>query len=125
MAAEFALVVPLFITMLFGSIEYGYVFAGYSSMQSAARLVLRQVAANTVGVDAAAAATKSHLPPWVAGASTVSVTQSDAANPLSNRIRITVQAPVTGMTPLAVFTQLTPWTVSADVSMTQELPFDQ
>mgnify|MGYP003387228194 CR=1 FL=1 len=119
-AAEFALALPLFTAMIFGIVEYGIVFFVYADMQASAVSVARQVAVNDLGVDAAVAATKAKLPSWVVDASTVTVSQSNAGDPSSNIISINVQAPVTGATPLALFTLIAPWTMDVTGSVSQE-----
>ena len=122
-AAEFALVLPLFVAIVFSIMEYGIVFFVYVAMQASTVSVARGLAVNDISVANAAAATKAKLPSWVAGSSTVTVTQSNAANPSVNVISINVDAPVAKATPLALFTLVTPWTMHVVSSVSQERPY--
>ena len=99
-AAEFALVAPLLFSMTLGVIEYGFVFYGYSSMQYAANNVARAIAL------------------------TVTAQKSNAADPSTSNILVRVVANASNTTPLHIFTNAFPLTLTADVAVKQELPYD-
>lgn len=75
-AAEFALIVPLLATLLFGVLQFGFAIYTYSAMETAARTGARQIAFGT-NTATAEAATRAALPGWVAGAATVSSIAND------------------------------------------------
>jgi Flp pilus assembly protein TadG len=123
-AAEFALTLPLFIALVFGTIEYGIVFFVYADMQASALSVARQVAVNDLDPSRAVAVTKAKLPGWVVGASTVTVSQSNAADPSSNVISINVRAPAVRASPVSIFTRVVPWTINVTASANQERRYE-
>lgn len=86
-AAEFALVVPLLATMLFGVLQFGFAIYTVNAMETAARTGARQM---VFGTDFAAAesATRAALPSWVAGDATISSVVDD-----DGLARMTVSVP--------------------------------
>ena len=75
-AAEFALIVPLLATLMFGVLQFGFAIYTYNAMETAARTGARQIAFGT-NTAAAEAATRAALPDWVAGAATVTSVAND------------------------------------------------
>lgn len=122
-AVEFGLVMPLFIGMFLGMIEYSAVFFTYGAMQSAARDVTRQVAVNTLLPGSAEAEVKGRLPKWAQGDVTVLVSQSAPANPAINVITTTVELPIAKATPISFYTKAQTTEIGSTVEMKQELPF--
>jgi Flp pilus assembly protein TadG len=122
-AAEFAMVSPILIGLMFGTVEYGLMLYSYSSMQAAARDVTRQVAVNTLPVGSAQAELKSRLPGWMRNDATISVTQTTPANAATNVYTTTVSVSSAKATPLTFFTRAAPFTLQTEVEMKQELPF--
>lgn len=122
-AVEFALVVPVLFAFFFGMIEYGFVYFTYGTMQAAARDVVRQMAVNTIDADDGEAEVRSRLPDWAFGDAAITVTQTDATNPITNIYQIDVEVPVSSATPMAFFSRAQSSNVHTRVQMKQELPF--
>ncbi|MFN7177451.1 MAG: TadE/TadG family type IV pilus assembly protein [Thermaurantiacus sp.] len=122
-AAEFGLIAPLFTFLLLGAIEFGCLFFAYSAMQFGATIVTRDMAVNVIDEAEARANVRAFLPPWVRDSATVNVVQSDPFNSTTNLIRMQVQASSLQATPLPLFTRVSPWTITADVTLKQELPY--
>lgn len=122
-AVEFALVMPLFIGMFMGMMEYSTVYFTYGTMQSAARDVTRQLAVNTLLPGQAEAAVKNRMPGWAKNYVTVLVKQSAPANPATNVITTDVALPIGNATPIAFYTKAQTGDIGTTVEMKQELPF--
>lgn len=75
-AAEFALIIPLLVTFLFGVLQFGFAIYTYTAMETAARTGARQMAFGT-STATAEAATRAALPGWVADEATVSSIEDD------------------------------------------------
>jgi Flp pilus assembly protein TadG len=122
-AFEFALITPLLIGFVIGTLEYGFVLFSYSSMQLGADYGARQVSVNTSAAATIAAQVKSKLPTWLQPAVNVSITQTDLTDARKNLIRVRVTALASDATPINFFTTTVPWTLSTEVAVVQELPF--
>ncbi|WP_310474217.1 pilus assembly protein [Sandarakinorhabdus sp.] len=75
-AAEFALIVPLMATMMFGVLQFGFAIYTVNAMETAARTGARQMVFGT-NFAVAEAATRAALPGWVASGATVSSVVDD------------------------------------------------
>ena len=64
-AAEFALVIPVFATIAFGALQVGLLTFAYNTMVSIARDDVRAMSVCSLGAEAAKAAALQRLPPWV------------------------------------------------------------
>lgn len=98
-AAEFALIVPLLATLMFGVLQFGFAIYTYNAMETAARTGARQIAFGTNPV-AAEAATRAALPDWVAGAASVTSIADDDG---FTRLTVTVpgsSAALLGLVPM-------------------------
>lgn len=124
-AFEFALVSPLLFSILLGTLEFGFVLFSFSSMQLGTDIAARGISVNTaVGTNAQAeAAVRAALPSWLRSSVTVTVSQTDLADPRKNLIRVRATADAEDATPLPMFTRAVPWTMSTEVAVVQELPF--
>ena len=122
-AAEFGLVMPLFLGMFMGMVEYSFVYFTYGSMQAATRDVTRQMAVNTISVGDAESKVKGRLPGWVRNDATVTVTQSAPGNPATNVFTIEVDVPISKASPFRFYTIAQTGDIAASVQMKQELPF--
>jgi Flp pilus assembly protein TadG len=122
-AAEFGLVMPLFISMFMGMVEYSFVYFTYGAMQSATRDVTRQLAVNTLSTAQATGEVKDRMPAWARSAVTVLVTSTTPANPATNVITVRVDVPIGDSSPLSFFTRTQSGSISSSVEMKQELPF--
>ena len=122
-AAEFGLVMPLFIGMFMGMVEYSFVYFTNGSMQAAARDVARQVAVNTVPAANAETVLKARLPGWARDNATVLLTQSAPGNPATNVYTMEVDVPISKASPFRFYTAAQTGDIAASVEMKQELPF--
>ncbi len=122
-AAEFALIVPVLTSMLFGTLEFGTLIFSYSAMQAAARDVTRQVSVNVMPPSAAEDAIRARAPAWVRDSMEVTLQQTAPGNPSTNVYVTRVVAPAKAATALAFFTRATDWNLVTEVEMKQELPF--
>lgn len=122
-AFEYALVAPLLFVMIFAIIEYGFVFYGYSSMQFGANQAARSIAVNRIATSGASDAVNAYLPSWMPP-STVTVTNTLPTDATRSWIQITATAPASSTTPIRVFTSVIPLTLTANVAVKQELPYD-
>jgi hypothetical protein len=124
-AAEFALILPVLTSMIFGALEFSSIFFSYSALQSAARDVTRQVAINTIEVGQAEAAVQERVPGWMRQDVEVRIVQTSPADITANVIRLTAEVPATSATPLRFFTKSTDWDLQTVVEMKQETPFEE
>jgi Flp pilus assembly protein TadG len=124
-AAEFALIIPVLTSMIFGALEFSSIFFSYSALQSAARDVTRQVAINTIEVGAAEAAVRARVPGWMRDEVDVQIVQSAPADITANVIQLTAEVPATSATPLKFFTKSADWDLQTVVEMKQETPFEE
>ncbi|GGE07346.1 hypothetical protein GCM10011529_12200 [Polymorphobacter glacialis] len=115
---------PLLMALFFGALEYSFILFSFSSMQFGANVVSRRLSVNKVTIANVPARVKTYLPGWFASRATVSVTQSDPANPRTNVIKVRVTLPATAATPIALFTRNASWTLIADASLNQEIPYE-
>lgn len=122
-AAEFALVLPLLTTLLLGIIEFGTVFYSYSAMQFAASSAARQMAVNVADQATAISAARDVLPGWARDDVAITVVQSDPADPNRNVIRVRMVADAQAMATIGMITRMVPWSLTADASIKQELPY--
>ncbi len=111
------------IAMLMGTLEYGLIIFSYSSMQTAARDVARQVSVNTISVAAAEDAAKQKVAPWMRDDVNVSISESASGDPATNVITMQLDVPASKAAPVSFFSKAADWTLSTQVEMKQELPF--
>lgn len=122
-SVEAAIVFPVLIALALGIMEFGLMIFTFSSMQTAAREVTRQMSVNFTTQAAAEAAVRARLPAWSADAASIVVTQTAPATPQVNVITIEVTMPATEATPVTFFTNMADaWTLRTEVIMKQELP---
>ncbi len=120
---EFALIIPLFMTLIFGVIEMGAVFFSYSTMQHQASRVARSVAVNTKAQSTAIADLKAAMPGWARDYVTVTITQSAPTDPNINLIQVRVALGSDHASPVTLLGSVSPWPLVANVTMKQELPY--
>ena len=75
-AAEFALVLPLFLLFLFGTAQYGFMLYTYNNMQQAAREGVRALAVEDATATDAETIAENQLVGWASGA-TVAAEDTD------------------------------------------------
>lgn len=116
---EFAVVLPLLLTILFGIIEYGYVFMVRQSLQQAAREGCRLAILQT-SVPPYANVTQridDTMAPTLMTTYTVSMTHATAANPVES---ITVSIPYSDVSLVGGFFGFANYTLSGNCSMRKE-----
>lgn len=120
-AVEFALVIPVLLTLVLGIVEFGMIVYTYNASTHAARLVARQLATNRITTAQASDTAKANLPNWVKTSATVTVNQSNAANPNANDFTVDIKIPASAAAPshflLFAYSSLT---INPVVTMQQE-----
>lgn len=122
-AAEFAIVLPILVGLLFGTVEFGLLLFSYSSMQSALRDVTRQVAVNTISVATAENSIRARLPGWMRQDAVITINQTTPGNPATNVYTGSVSVIANQATPLSFYTRASDWSMQTTMEMKQELPF--
>lgn len=116
---------PLLIALAVGVVEFGLILFSYGALQTATRETTREVAVNFIAPTdtAAAAAVRSRVPSWMAGATSVTVRQSAPGVPETNVVTVTAQLPVRAATPVRFFSLAgDDWLLRSEVIMKQEPP---
>jgi Flp pilus assembly pilin Flp len=122
-AAEFGLIAPLLFTLILGAIEYGGLLLSYSSMQFGGTVVTRALAVNDPALGDPETAVKGYLTPWSRGSVDVVVDETAPGFVETNLVRMRLEVPATEATPLPLLTRIVPWTLTATITMKQELPY--
>jgi Flp pilus assembly protein TadG len=120
-AVEFALLLPVLVTIVFGIIEFGLIIFTLNTAESAARDATRQLATNRITASQAQSVVLQQLPRWVTAGTSVLVSQTAPSDPSNNRFTTDVSFAAKSATP----TNLLSWaygstTLHAKVSMQQE-----
>ena len=100
-AVEFALIMPVFVAVTFGAIEFSLIFFTYNAAAHAAWDVTRQLAANQLSTTQASSTALAELPSWVRSSATVT-NSSSSTDPNTNRFTVTVSFPAKAATPTNV-----------------------
>ncbi len=100
-AVEFALIVPVFITMVMGCIEFSLIFFTYNAAGHAAWDVTRQLALNEITSAQVSTTALAELPSWVRSRATVT-SSSSSTDPNTNRFTVVVSFPASAATPTSV-----------------------
>lgn len=117
-AVEMAVVTPLMLTMLFGIIEFGWLFTVRSTMVNAAREGARLGALEGVSVSEVTERTRNYLAPMhLDGSCTIYVTEPTEEDPIVN-VRVTV--PRSQVSLLGNFFGWTTGTIEGEASMRRE-----
>ncbi len=98
-AIEFALIMPVLLTLVFACLEFGMIAYTYNATGSVARDAARQMAINQLLPENVDAYVRSKLPNWIRQDAQLAVTQSDEDDPKLNRFTLDVQFPATSATP--------------------------
>jgi len=122
-AFEFALVTPLLFSLVMSGLEFSFVLFSYSSIQQGTDFAARRISVNTALATDASNLVRSKLPAWLRPFVSVTVTQTNVTDARQNVIRVTSTAPANKATPIALFSNAFPWTLSTQVVIAQELPF--
>jgi Flp pilus assembly protein TadG len=108
-AAEMALLLPLLFLMLFGVVQLGFAIYTFNAMQNSARTGARLVVFGSAPA-AAVTAVRGQLPPWVANAAVITVTENVGG---LARVRVSVPGASAALMRLVPM----PTTLDADVTM--------
>lgn len=103
-AVEFALVVPVLMLFLSGTIEFGLVIFTINNAQSATYNTARKLATNRIGVGAVSKEVIQQLPSWVRSATTVTVTQTSPDDSSKNTFIVDTSFSMSSATPLKTAT---------------------
>lgn len=120
---EFALITPIFLTLLLTGLEYAFIMFSYSSMQQGTDFAARSISVNTAAAAQVQNLVRSKLPAWLQSSVAVTVVQSNTADPRQNTITVRSTASANNATPIAIFSNVFPWTLTTNVVVVQELPF--
>lgn len=88
-ATEFALVLPVLITLLIGTMQYGLLLFTYSSMLEAARNATRRLAVGAASESQARDAALLVLPAWIASGNWT-ITPEDSATTGTTAVQTTI-----------------------------------
>ena len=108
-AVEFALILPVFLLLMLGGLELGFVLYTGSSIQNAARNAVRQLALGTLDRDDLKASIDAAIPSWAVDAYTFSISDSDPGDKSKNEITVLLAvdaaqaAPIQFLTPDGLF----------------------
>lgn len=119
-AVEFALIMPVFIVIAFGAIEFSLILFTYNSAGRAAWDVTRQLATNQITTSQVSSIAQAELPSWVRASATTTAT-STSTDPTTNHYTVVISFPATAATPTKVIS----WayktlTLNATSTMKQE-----
>lgn len=98
-AVEFALVIPVLLTILFACIEFGMMGYTYTATAASMREVARQLATNQISIDNAQAMIRAGLPTWVRKAADARIEQSAPDDATVNTYTLHVTYPAMAATP--------------------------
>lgn len=105
-AIEFALVVPIMLIILLGTIDFGMVLFAKNVTQEAARAVVRDLSTNKITSAEASSASKAMLPEWVSRAVTVDIEQTFPGDSARNEFRVSINFNGAAVTAVGFFDEL-------------------
>lgn len=98
-AVEFAIILPVFLTIMMGIIEFGLIIYTFNAEENAARDAARRWASNRITSSSVQSVVTSDLPAWVANAATVNTSQTTPGTPTTNIITVDVYIPAASASP--------------------------
>lgn len=120
-AVEFAIVLPVLVAVLMGTIEFGLILYSKNALQSVARDVARQLAVNTLGEDQVDLTVKNSLPKWIKSSAKAKVLHSNKTDVAKNVITVTVSVAASQAGIIGYYTRITgDWTLNGSAAMKQE-----
>ncbi|WP_184202074.1 TadE/TadG family type IV pilus assembly protein [Polymorphobacter multimanifer] len=123
-AAEFALVVPLLFSLIFGAFEAASIAFSMNLMQHEAMVLARRLAVNTITPGEIAGQIQHNLPPWLRTHVSYTVAHTDIEQPRLNFITVQLSAAADDASLIVFFSRVLPWTIRATATAKQEVPFD-
>jgi Flp pilus assembly protein TadG len=118
---EFAILAPFLILLLFGIIEFGWLFGQYNDVRHGAREGARFAAVNAGDNTAIKDSVCSAMEGLTAGMTSISVSVTDGVN-VGSQGNITVTAQVTSLSGLPLITSFLPSQLSSTVAFRLEQP---
>ncbi len=97
-AVEFAIIVPVLMTIVMGVLEFGMILYTFNSSENAARDVARRLATNRLTTAQASDTAKAELPGWASPSATVTVAQSAPTDPSQNQFTVSIAIPAKSAT---------------------------
>lgn len=121
---EFALITPLFLSLVLGGLEFSFVMFSYSAMQSGTDYAARTVSTNNALASNSEVTTlvRSRVPSWLQGSINSTVTQTNVVDARQNVITVRSTVNASNATPIPIFSNAYPWTLATSVVAIQELP---
>jgi Flp pilus assembly protein TadG len=121
---EFAIITPLFLSLILGGLEFAFVMFSYSAMQSGTDFAARTVSTNNALATHSEVTNlvRSRVPSWLQASVNSTVTQTNLIDPRQNTITVRSTVNAANATPLPIFSTAYPWTLSTQVVAIQELP---
>ncbi|ACA20188.1 TadE family protein [Methylobacterium sp. 4-46] len=101
-AAEFAVVAPILIALVMGSIEFGSIMYTLGTTEFATNDAARQLATNRITASQVAGIIALRLPSWAQASAAVTISQS-STDPNKNQYTVTTNVPLSSATPTQFF----------------------
>nr|WP_171015507.1 TadE/TadG family type IV pilus assembly protein [Methylobacterium sp. L1A1] len=120
-AVEFALVVPLLVSLVFATVEFGGILYTQAAAEAATNNVVRQLATNRITQAQAKEAVRPLLPVWARSNVDVAVTASNPTKPESNLFTLATTIPMSQAAPTGFLKFIySDKSISATVTQQQE-----
>lgn len=119
-AIEAALILPLVILLVMGTLEASFTFYTYTEMQHRTRDFVRRVAVGSLTPTQAKADLGSSLPSWASKHAEVDVSQTHPSDPALNIITASISVPIRYASPLPFFSDRIDGVMTAANAMKQE-----
>lgn len=119
-AIEAALILPVAILLILGTLEASLTFYTFTEMQHKTRDFVRRVAVGSLSTAQAEAALGSELPAWASSFASVAVTETDPTDPQTNIITASISVPIRHASPFPFFSERVEADMTAVNSMKQE-----
>jgi Flp pilus assembly protein TadG len=121
---EFALITPLFLSLVIGGLEFAFIMFSYSAMQSGTDFAARTVSTNNALATHSEVTNlvRSRVPSWLQGSINSTVTQTSLLDARQNVITVRSTVSAASATPIPIFSNAYPWTLATSVVAIQELP---
>jgi hypothetical protein len=119
---EFAVLVPLLVLLIFGIIEFGWIFGQYNDIRHAAREGARFAAVDAASAAAIAQRVCDTTEGFGAGLESIDVVLADGGGAKGDMASIVVTAGIGSITNVPIITVFTPEELSSDVIFRLERP---
>lgn len=119
-AVEAAIILPIAIFLMVGTLEASLTFYTFTEMQHHTRDFVRRVAVGSLTPAQAEEKLASSLPTWASGHATADVTETHPGNTRANIITASISVPIRHGSPLSFFFDRMEAQMSAANSMKQE-----